>query len=808
MLLCATVSIARSVFAASLMLSSLAIAPLRAGAAAVPSVGPRSSGGARIVEGALGPKAIVEGDADAEAIARRALATHFPGLGASIALARTAVTLRDDGSRVVAFEQRVGGLVVEGRGARVLVDADGMPSLASLHADERAPSAIVATLDAAAAAASASRGGARIGRFAYVAPSARLALVPMAGALRLAWMVVAPVPAALPVRPVAVVDATTGKVLFRGDLARRAKLVHAFAPNPAVSSLGKVAIASLADGATSLATPKWIAQSCVDNKTVRQVDGLGGTIAMHVCDLAHAATADASGDFLPPRPASDSAADDPLSETSIAYHVDRALGWFSGIGLASLRPQSVPLRVVANVRLPPSWNEGPRSKLACTTCALQPFDNAFYSPAPDSFGSLLWGVDTDALFFGQGQKTDYAYDGDVVYHELGHAVVDTTAKLGFALHLDEDGATPIAGSIHEGLADYFASAITGDGRVGEYAGGDSAIRDLDEVHRCPDRLAGEPHHDSLPLSGALWEARKSLPESARPKLDRAVLLALQILPTNDPSWNVMVSALRSAIVKEAPEAQKPFESAIAARGMGACRAIRELPAGGKAGFDYGYFAYPMSATGADMDGDIAPGVVQLHRALPAGTGRIIVRFEGQNLPPSPRWLPGPVWIPALIVKFGAPIAWRESGGTWGSDASVTRELDDSGSYEETISVPTGAKDVWVMVGTRGEGSGLYDNVEVDAIAGPTETDAGPADATPPPFDAGLDDGGPATDSGFAPDFNEYEILNGRACACRVPTSRGGAHANGEGSASLAFAALAFAASRARRLTRRLEGRCQ
>jgi hypothetical protein len=50
---------------------------------------------------------------------------------------------------------------------------------------------------------------------------------------------------------------------------------------------------------------------------------------------------------------------------------------------------------------------------------LPPLDNAFFASA-GTFQSddLSAGI----MAFGQGTVVDYAYDGDVVFHELGHAV--------------------------------------------------------------------------------------------------------------------------------------------------------------------------------------------------------------------------------------------------------------------------------------------------------------------------------------------------------------------------------------------------
>ena len=47
------------------------------------------------------------------------------------------------------------------------------------------------------------------------------------------------------------------------------------------------------------------------------------------------------------------------------------------------------------------------------------------------------------MWFGQGPRHDYAYDGDVVYHEFTHAVVDATIQLPSAINAP--------GAMNEGL---------------------------------------------------------------------------------------------------------------------------------------------------------------------------------------------------------------------------------------------------------------------------------------------------------------------------------------------------------------------
>lgn len=64
----------------------------------------------------------------------------------------------------------------------------------------------------------------------------------------------------------------------------------------------------------------------------------------------------------------------------------------------------------------------------------------------------------------------------------------------------------------EGLADFFAAALSGDPLIAEYASGEIAggvgTRSLESGARCPESITGDPHGDGqLTSSGALFRNR-------------------------------------------------------------------------------------------------------------------------------------------------------------------------------------------------------------------------------------------------------------------------------------------------------------
>lgn len=128
-----------------------------------------------------------------------------------------------------------------------------------------------------------------------------------------------------------------------------------------------------------------------------------------------------------------------------------------------------------------NWKGGP-NLIAYSNCDV--FDNAFYSP---STFSLCFGTDSRA------PKVKFAQDPSVIYHEMGHAFQDIMINMRNVA----GGLTPKAtlgnlfydeaGSIGEGVSDYFSYYINKRTHFGEWALGrfnlqGRPMREDDELH--------------------------------------------------------------------------------------------------------------------------------------------------------------------------------------------------------------------------------------------------------------------------------------------------------------------------------------
>ena len=279
------------------------------------------------------------------------------------------------------------------------------------------------------------------------------------------------------------------------------------------------------------------------------------------CTPRQTAVADAAGDFLfdPIEPVFD----DPFAEVSAYFHADRAAAYFReqhDFTWTCCEGTSV-MEIVVN------YSESPGT----------PYDNAAYAPSQcsrDECGTIV---------LGQGSARDFSYDGDVVYHEYTHSIVDETAGI-VGFDLDNLGISYEPLGINEGTADYFAASIAGDPRIGEYFAGLGAIgtpgslRELDGGTRCPESLVGEGHLDGRVWSGTLWAIREALGAG---KADAIAFLTLSSMTDNTVFADAAELAIASA---EALEAAGTLETAdvavvreaVGTLGLEGCRRIVPL----------------------------------------------------------------------------------------------------------------------------------------------------------------------------------------------------------------------------------------
>ena len=703
---------------------------------------------------------------DHEARARVSLARVSPFASARRdALVATTTERFGDGETVVRFEQTHRGLPVIGRGGAVRLTSRGEELLTTIDLEEDLPSVVPSVTAASAAAIAAKRAPGVI-----TADDAHLVVWPLSGGgSRLAYAILPQIPAGIPTAPRIIIDAQTGKVLESRDMLRFAKAtVHRSNPtkSPALESLD-LALTPSAAAAGHLTNDFLSSSNCIDRKSVRDLSVSGFKAKVHVCDIEQVATADLEGNYVfAPTDVAGAieSRTDNYAEVSMYYHSAKAYEFFRTLQGAPDAQVVIdkPLRVIANLQIPAGISSGNFAAAADPNTPLETFQNAFFSPAGGGLGAIfqqLYGFKGGALWFGQGPQRDYAYDGDVVYHELAHAVVDKTLKLG-AWHLDARGAIDAPGAMNEGLADYFSSAITGDPDVGEYAskditsGGSNVIRTLTNEDNCPTHVIGEVHYDSTLFSGALWQARSSLPEADRSKFDAALYKAMRTNPgRGDLGYDDLAKLFVATLGTDLPAGATALTTAMTARGvLPSCERI-VTPKNGSVKAVVGLIGGFVSPgfQSVPQAGDLVPGIIQVHATPAATDGTLVVSFtaKASSGGGNPLGGGGTPFTPVALVKFGKAITWTVSRGSAAHDADKVLDMTTGSRPSATFEVPAGTTDVFIQIANKGDSDGAYDNLTVELT---------PAAAEPAPV------ADPVSD--LPPSGGTTESTSG--CGCSTP----------------------------------------
>lgn len=261
--------------------------------------------------------------------------------------------------------------------------------------------------------------------------------------------------------------------------------------------------------------------------------------------------------------------DDIYPEIALYYHMTKIYDYLAGLGLEEYTELpnhrgTNPILGVANFQM---------MAYSGRNITLQPMDNAFFSKYDPSFSEMFFGdyeySKSDALVFGQGTNADFSYDGDVVYHEFGHGVVDGIANFEYEGWADKYGFSNEIMGMNEGMADVFSFIITEDPCLAEYVAkgvgrnggaisldGTLCLRTTTNENLVNEDFNGEAHNDGLPLVGAHWEIYKKMLENGFTKDDfaRVFLTALMSVPHNEigyKAWGeLMVKAVSESVAAE------------------------------------------------------------------------------------------------------------------------------------------------------------------------------------------------------------------------------------------------------------------
>jgi len=450
--------------------------------------------------------------------------------------------------------------------------------------------------------------------------------------------------------------------------------------------------------------------SCEDEGETVFVMGIG---TQRICTLRHRADKETHGHFVYQDWDDDVAGiyqpDDVHAEVSLYYHAARIYDLLASpeVGLFDRLPGvhdglagPVPINLVANYRLPAPED----------ATALSPATVAFFVPADhmrmgmDKVQGLL-GYDGDFLVFGQAASLDFAYDGETVYHELGHLVIHALADLD-GVTADPYGLTHLGGALNEGLADTFALVVSGNPSLFAYLDeriGGGFGRPADNDYAYPADLVGLGVKDGMIISGANWEVLALLEADAA--LDatgfaRVLLLTLERLAGQTPwtTYQPYADAFTDALTAEGlGDHVAAVTDIFADRGLyDPLRAVDITAYTGQPHevlFTGGALDAPWNTwlrvdEGGGTYTDIAPAYVQATVTTTASATAFTVSAV---LTPRPTGMtPGapPDLDYRLYLRAGAPVGYTPIAGTI---VDVTRDLMASPTLD-TVTTPSGPKD--------------------------------------------------------------------------------------------------------------------
>ena len=702
-----------------------------------------------------------------------------------------------NGERVVKVPQVHLGLPVALRGIAVTFGADAA-NLVSARLEEDLPSSVVPSIDATIAAKIATSAAG----MTMDAARATLVLWPTADGAKLAWGVDAPAISGFSYQPVVIVDAQSGEVILKYNAITSVNAAKVYASNPLKSPALIDVTLPVGAAETTLQNPLIVSKNCIDTHKAVKVKGLD----IHSCELLQIATADASGDYLL-TPGADKEPEDAFSEVSMFYHANRAYSFFKSFDPKLDVNAGAPFPTVSNLRIPQGLSTFDLAKLSNVNLPLDPFQNAFFAPSNPLF-SAAFGISGGAMWFGQGPSKDYSYDGDVVYHEFTHAVVNVTLQLVGTPHMDELGTSYSPGGMNEGLADYFSSALTGDPDVGEYATQDFApgspyIRSLVSTDTCPSAIGGEVHQDATMFSASLWDVRTTLDSAAaQGDLDKAVFTAMNKSSTGDLGYDDFAKLILTAVTA-APglgmSVADKLTAAFTARGL-LPQCSRQLeytgkPMSGPKDLQGLWFAPGTQTTGVKSAKGWTPGIIQFHDKLPTGATNLTVSFTevavggggiGGGM--------GTPFTPQILVRFASdPLRFKYKPLTAQAETVVVPAIKSGAGYSAVIPVTAGASEAFVMVVSSGETDGAYTKMTLLSDSNPPAMTTGAG--------TGTGTGGSASTSttaatsagvGGGASGGDDQVVDG--CGCSVP----GSEQESNGAALATIAALGLIASRRRR----------
>lgn len=246
-----------------------------------------------------------------------------------------------------------------------------------------------------------------------------------------------------------------------------------------------------------------------------------------------------------------------------------------------------------------------------------PLDNAAFIP-DGRYGFDGFNMHNGELIaFGQGSRTDFAYESDVTFHEYTHFVVGPERLYAYMGDEWGFGDDPIA--INEGFADYFPSSFSNDPILGAFALNHYA-RDLREFRKCPDDYVGESHYDGQIWSSSLWEIRDAIGAQITDELAFETLLKCSTNTTMEEVAALLVDTTEDFY----PEHIDTVTDVLNRHGVSECQRLLDY---GPATANRGYYVEGTWTCGIAVFHSWVPAPFQYRVDVPDGTKMMTVKVR-------------------------------------------------------------------------------------------------------------------------------------------------------------------------------------
>ncbi len=466
--------------------------------------------------------------------------------------------------------------------------------------------------------------------------------------------------------------------------------------------------------------------SCEDEGETTVIEGIGMVTR---CTLRARANKDERGDFAyddwDAALAGEYDPDDVHAEVSLYHHASRAydlvvdpeVGIYDRLPLVHDREGApVPLTLVANYRAPVP---GDGETLGAT-------DQAYHLTADmlaagmDAFAGLE-DIPGDVLTFGQGQRADFAYDGETVYHEFGHVVTWSVGGLQHHVGVDEYGLNNLTPALEQGVTETLVSLTSGRTALfdwlDEVSGAEGYARDLDNDDVYPENMGGIGPFDGMVVAAAHHDAWQLLQQAgvAQPAFVRLLLLTLDA--NQDPGLNHSFHRWGSLFL-ESMEAEGLGDQTSAVRGAFEARGLFETERARSVESLLADDAYLVVGGAAqqpwntwlelELSGQqTAIGTAYVQLELPAGGESLAL--EGTVVGLTGEMASDPQdWDPLLLLRAGEPVRYEHHEGGGSSvttDRVVIPDLTvagDTGSFSVRLTGLDAGQPYYLHLANRGE----------------------------------------------------------------------------------------------------------